>query len=196
MGMVLVLYQATDTTIDRIVADPPLIWQLVAPDNPEFYRDARRASAGLWARLTGRRDEVPPLALSENEGELVDLDKAWHGIHYLLTESDDDGNAPLDFLIGGGIEIVGQDVGYGTARAFRANDVRHIAQTLEGVSTAELRARYNPDAMIAAEIYPDIWDRHAPDDSPLEYLTEYLETLRRGLRTLVDRQSGMVITIS
>jgi hypothetical protein len=97
--MELVLHQAADTTIDRIVADPPLIWQLVAPENPEFYRDARRASAGLWARLTGRRDEVPPLALSENEGELVDLDKAWHGIHYLLTESDDEGNAPLDFLI-------------------------------------------------------------------------------------------------
>ena len=37
MGMVLELTTLADENIERILADPPLIWRVVAPDEPEFY---------------------------------------------------------------------------------------------------------------------------------------------------------------
>ncbi len=196
MGMVMVLHQASDNTIDRLLADPPLVWQFLAPDNPEVYTEARRASRGLLTRLLGRRAEVPPLELSEDEGELLDLDKSWHGIHFLLTETAWEGEAPLNFVVGGGTEIAGQDVGYGPARAFRSDEVRIISQALERVSTEELCARFDPDAMRAAEVYPDIWESPSVDDGPLLFLTQHLEDLRGALRTLVARQRGLVVTLS
>lgn len=33
------------------------------------------------------------------------IDKAWHGIHYLLTKSDWEGEAPRNFIIKGGHDI-------------------------------------------------------------------------------------------
>lgn len=194
MGMVLVLYQASEATIDRILADPPLVWQLVAPDEPDLYDQARRATTGLLARLKGRKVPDVSLELGEGEGELADLDKAWHGLHYLLTGSPDEGAAPLDFLLAGGTEIAGQDVGYGPARAFRPAEVRAIAAALERVSAEDVRGRYDPAAMMRADVYPGIWDRPA-DEDPLGYLMENLDTLRGAVRTLVDRRSGLVVTL-
>jgi Domain of unknown function (DUF1877) len=195
MSMVLVLYQASDATIDRILADPPLVWQLVAPDEPELYDDARRRTTGLFARLSSRNKPTVPLELGGGEGELADLDKAWHGLHYLLTQSANGGTPPLDFLTAGGTEIAGQEVGYGPARAFRATEVKSISEALERVSAEDLRGRYDAAAMMRADVYPGIWDRHPPDDDPLGYLMENLDTLRGALRTLVNRKSGLVVTL-
>src|SRR5512147_1898048 len=107
MGMVLVLVGARDATIDRLLADPPLVWQLVAPDDPDIYAQARartqRRGGGLLGRLLGQSApppaaSVPDLELADGEGATTDIDKAWHGIHYLLTKTAWGGDPPLNFL--------------------------------------------------------------------------------------------------
>ena len=89
MSMIMGLVTVSDANIQRIINDPPSIWQLVAPDDPEPYKKARRSTtrlAGLVARLLRRTDVHPPdLRLGDHECVGSDLDKAWHGIHYLLT---------------------------------------------------------------------------------------------------------------
>jgi Domain of unknown function (DUF1877) len=195
MSMVVVCFQASDATIDRIAADPPLVWQLVAPDEPEFYSDARAASVGMLGKLFGRKRPVEPLQLAEHEGELGDLDKAWHGIDFLLTRGRDAVAHGLDFLTEGGIEIRGQEVGYGPARAFRSTEVRAIARELSALSDDVLRTRFDPATMTAEDVYPNIWDRTPPDEDPLAYLMENVRTLRQVMQTLVDSGNGLVITL-
>lgn len=195
MGMVLACFQASDATIDRMVADPPLVWQLVAPDDPEFYDDARAASVGMLDKLFGRKKSAAPLDLAEHEGELGDLDKAWHGIDFLLTRGLGADKRGLDFLTEHGTEIPGQEVGYGTARAFRSAEVRAIAREVSALSDDVLRARFDAAAMTEEDVYPNIWDRTSPDDDPLAYLMEHVGTLRRMLQTAVDSGSGLVITL-
>jgi len=87
MGMVLGLCEISEQNRLRILADPPLVWQLVAPSSREAYLEARaRASRpGFFARLFGRATptaDVPDLVLNEFEGRDSDVDKAWHGIHF------------------------------------------------------------------------------------------------------------------
>jgi hypothetical protein len=195
MGMIVVFFAASDATIERIVADPPLLWQLVAPDDPEMYSDARAASAGMLDKLFGRAKTVEPLALAEHEGEMADLDKAWDGIHFLLNRGGGATSSLLGFLTEGGTEIPGQEVGYGPARVFRAAQVRAIASELSSVTDEELRTRYDAAAMVEADIYPQIWDRTPPEDDPLGYLMENLGTLRSLMRKLVDSGSGLVLTL-
>nr|MBA3346870.1 DUF1877 domain-containing protein [Gemmatimonadales bacterium] len=44
MGMYLQLVAVSDTTIERLRADPALAWQLVTPDEPERVVAARAES--------------------------------------------------------------------------------------------------------------------------------------------------------
>jgi hypothetical protein len=52
-----------------------------------------------------------------------DVDKAWQGLHFLLTGSAWNGEPPLNFLVSGGREIGDVDVGYGPARGFTSTEV-------------------------------------------------------------------------
>jgi hypothetical protein len=56
MGMYIALASLSDATIARLHADPPLVWQIIAPDDPEAIARARGAPKrpGLLARLFGR----------------------------------------------------------------------------------------------------------------------------------------------
>ena len=118
MGMVLGLAATDDETITKLLKDPPLIWKLLAPDDPGMYEQARgeRKSGGFLARIFGRKSEDPPPADTHIPAptEEIDLDKSWHGIHFLLTGAAWEGERPLNFLILGGEEVGDIDVGHGT----------------------------------------------------------------------------------
>jgi hypothetical protein len=209
MSMVVSLASVSDATIARLLADPPLVWQVVAPDDPDAYERARReaderAKPGLFARLFGGRGraDVPPAAvpagleLADGEGDLGDLDKSWHGIHYLLTGTADEGGAPLDFLVAGGVDVGDEDVGYGPPRAFTSEETRAIAAALAAISDDELRSRFAPEAMMKAEIYPEIWDRDPKDDDTLGYLMEYVAILRAAIASVTSRGHGLLVMLT
>ena len=206
MGMYLALASLSADTIERLHADPPLVWQLVVPDDPEAVARARAESVaqpGLLGRLFGKRPEVaaappppPPLVLAEGEGEVVDLDKSWHGLHYLLTGTAWEGDPPLNFLLGGGREVGLEEVGNGPARTFTAAEVRAIADALAALTDDELRSRFAPAEMMRLEIYPEIWDRDPAEDDTLAYLMENVGGLRRALAAVVARGHGLLVTLT
>jgi hypothetical protein len=196
MGMIAAFYTLSDSNIDRILADPPLVWKVVAPDDPEIYESTRRgARPGLLARLLGQKKPPAPVAaalvLAEDESMDTDLDKAWHGIHYLLTQTDWGGAFPLNFLVEGGANVGDIEVGVGPARAFRAAEVQAIDQALRGIGEATLRARFDPAAMQALEIYPDaIWC----NEEALDYCIEYFGVLKDFVARAAERRLGMLAT--
>ena len=103
---------------------------------------------------------------------LLDVDKAWHGVHFLLTGSTWEGEVPLCWVVLGG-EAIGEDIGYGPARFVSVEEVRQINNAISGIDASILSTRYDPDALNKAEIYPDGW---GPDDA--EYLTGAFEDIK------------------
>lgn len=96
MGMVLGLNTLSDENIEKLLSDPPLVWKVLAPDDPEIYEEVRKSktSIGLFTKLFRKKRDVEQIKFEDtsielgvNEGADTDLDKAWHGIHYLLTGS-------------------------------------------------------------------------------------------------------------
>lgn len=104
----------------------------------------------------------------------VNLEKAWHGLHYLLTGDPWGGDAPLDFIATGGEPIGDVDFGYGPARLLTPQDVGALAESLAHISDQELWSRFDADDMNAQAIYPMIWDE-PEDDLRDEYLMYFRE---------------------
>lgn len=106
----------------------------------------------------------------------VSLEKAWHGLHYLLCGDPWGGDGHRAFLLCGGTEH-GEDLGYGPARQFDAEEVQEIAQMLDDMSADELWSGFDPEAMAEAEIYGADWEEEHEADLREEF-TEYFEILK------------------
>ncbi len=145
------------------------------------------------ARLRSNPDEIEGyLFPDDGDGEpanYIDVDKAWHGIHYLLTGSADAGTPPLSWAILGGSEV-GEDLGYGPARILTSEQVKAISDNLP--SEDVFKASYAPEAMEAAQVYPDvIWVRDG--DEALDYLVENYKVLVEFYRSAASRGDGAVL---
>ena len=108
----------------------------------------------------------------------LSLDKAWHGVHYLLCGKAEEAPGDLAKAVMGGKEL-GDDPegfsGYGPARYFKPAEVAAISQALSNplVETAAA-ARFNPAKMEALNIYPGWQD----DDEDKDWVMDALRDLR------------------
>ena len=125
----------------------------------------------------------------------LDVDKAWHAIHFLLTGSAWEGEPPLDFIVRGGTEI-GEDLGYGPARGLLNMEVRNVAAALQLLPTNVLMRRFDRAALAAAEIYPNIWGRPLEEDDTRGYVAENYEALRAFVIDAATAGEGLLISLT
>jgi hypothetical protein len=125
-------------------------------------------------------------------GAMLDVDKAWHGIHWLLSGSAWEGDWPLGFIVTGGTAIGDEDVGYGPARALRSAEVLELNTALAKVSRDELKERFDPEELTKAEIYPQIWDE---GDEALDYLLGGFDDLKKYVAEAAAKKMGMLVWI-
>jgi len=127
----------------------------------------------------------------EPEGS-IDIDKAWDGMHFLLTRIAADGRPALaDAVLGG--EPIGPELDFGPARVLGPDQVKQIAQELSTVTPDMLAAAYDPAAMSAAEVYPDIWERDGQD--ALDYVTDFLPDLQAFYAEAAQRGDAVILCI-
>ncbi len=119
----------------------------------------------LVQRMTERAAKVlgEPQQTDEPASHSVSLDKAWHGLHYLLCGSAEPAPGPLGQAVFGGTEI-GDDLGYGPARCFTAKETSRIAEALQAPGLeSTLRNRFDAKAMEQLGLYPGgVWSE-GPD---------------------------------
>lgn len=88
----------------------------------------------------------------------LSLDKAWHGVHYLLCGEVEPGATLLSQAVLGGTALGDDDEGfsgYGPARYFTPSQVAELAEALNGPDLeAESAARFDPKRMSDLGIYP------------------------------------------
>ncbi len=132
----------------------------------------------------------------EDEAKSFDVDKAWHGIHYLLTGTAWEGDMPEGFILTGGQQIGEQDVGYGPARALLPDQLREVVNMMNALPVDALRKRFNPAEMRELEIYPSIWTRAPKDDDTLGYVLTHYDALKKFLGAAAERHLGVIIYLS
>jgi Domain of unknown function (DUF1877) len=160
----------TDAMQQRLRAIGPQTMAATLSRFPESVRQQIEARLGLTteAMASGQgADDILKLMqkqLSRHGGaaggkrEVLSLEKAWHGVHYLLTGGAEPGSELRSQAVLGGVEL-GDDPegfsGYGPARYFRATQVRELSEELRRpVVESEALARFDPAKMSQLQIYP------------------------------------------
>ena len=138
-------------------------------------------------------------AYEQKSDRFVDIEKAWHCLHFLLTGTASEGDPPLDFIVCGGREVGDEDVGYGPARAFTSVEVKAIADALELVSIEELARRFDGKRMDELEIYPAVgtWteiDPKSPDS--FGYFSGAFDAVKALARRGRDEGLGLLVWLS
>jgi Domain of unknown function (DUF1877) len=120
--------------------------------------------------------------------DVLELDKSWHTLHYLLAGSAEASDSALGRAILGGKEI-GPDLGYGPARLLTAPEVQEVASALAQVSPEDLTQRFDLDKMIACEIYA------CRDEGELDLAHEYFERLKPFYAESAARGSAILLYV-
>jgi hypothetical protein len=118
------------------------------------------------------------------------LEKAWHGLHFLLTGSAWEGEGPLAFLLQGGETIGDEEMG---VRLFSPEATRALDRALTEVSDDQLWERFDPERMTEEDVYPGIWDE-SEDDLREEYL-EYFHVLKKFIHRASTANQGFLVSI-
>jgi hypothetical protein len=192
MSMIGNFRAVSDDDIKALLERPSRVVKLLYDEDPA---ERRPILGGLFR---GPRRETRDDWHPSSAGEELDVDKAWQGIHFLLTGTAWEGDPPLNFINSGtaGTWVGDVDVGYGPARAFDSGEVRAIAEELDKLPPASLRSRFDPQTMMDEGVYPEIWDRDPAEDDTLGYLLEYYDDLRSFVRRTADRGDGMLVYLN
>jgi Domain of unknown function (DUF1877) len=113
---------------------------------------------------------------TENEN-LVDIDKSWEGIIFLLTGQSiaTAEHNLVRVLFSGQVIDEEQDLGYGPAHYLTPEQVAQLNSEISAITTADLRQKFNPEKMNELEIYPSIWDE---GDGAFEYIADGFLTVQ------------------
>ena len=125
--------------------------------------------------------------------DFFDIDKAWHGIHFLLTDCAWEGSGPVAFILNGGRGIE-KDLGYGPPRGFSSSEVKEIAAALQSVDADALFAKADQAKFTTEEIYPQIWDE--PKDECIGYLIHHFNSLKKFVQETADANKALVIYLN
>lgn len=110
---------------------------------------------------------------------LVDIDKSWDGIIFLLTgQGIAKANHPLlRVLFSGQIIDENQDLGYGPAHYLTPEQVADLNNQISKITVADLKQKYDPKKMTELEVYPSIWEGEG--EEAFDYLSEYFVTIQQ-----------------
>jgi hypothetical protein len=148
---------------------------MVGADSPPRFAE------GLFRLLT-----------QADEGVRLSLDKEWHGIHFLLTGEPWPSGNPLGIAVFGA-DDVGDNLGYGPARALTVDQVHYVANELTQIAAENLRQRYDPQLMMKEMIYPEVWLREG--EEALEWLMSGFQRLFRFYSTASSQQKAVILAI-
>lgn len=163
MGMTMALRRCDGDTIARLRAQPDTAGAFVAPEDGQ---------------------SVP-------EGELIDLQKEWHAIHFLLVGAPWDADVPVGALLAG--EEMGEDLGYDPPRLLTPDKVRAFDAVLSAKPDDFVETTFDFAAVEAAEIYPPIWDRRDPRD--IDYIASNFRILKTFVRETAAAGNGIVMVL-
>ena len=202
MGMTCSLHRVAAPDVARLRESPSAVEDVLFPpgSTPPVVEVREKGIAGWLLRMVGVQvtqvdpNWVPP-GQPEPPHDRIDLDKAWHGLHYIFTRTPWEGEPPGCFLVVGGEEI-GDEDDENRARMLDPDQVRQFSTFLGSISDDEFASRFDAERMTALEIYPPIWTREHEQPPALEYLRDEFRDLRQFVSAAAEQGDAIVVALN
>ncbi|MCI8982392.1 MAG: YfbM family protein [Hungatella sp.] len=130
------------------------------------------------------------------ENNLLDVDKSWHAIHFVLTGQvwDAPDDELLSHVVMGGQPLEDMDMGYGPARLLERDLVKNLAEALDHWDEASFREKFHVKDMIENQVYP-VMDNKDEEDF-FEYVWFYFLELKNFFKEAADRNEYIISYIA
>lgn len=132
---------------------------------------------------------------SSSDDKMLDIDKAWHAIHFTLTGEvwgfDEDNF--LSQLVLGGEPVNDDDIGYGPARLLTKDIVVLLADELENWEEDDFREKFDLKAMIENKVYPVMDDEE--EEQFFEYVWFYFKEVKKFFRQAADQGENVISVV-
>ena len=138
-------------------------------------------------------DEVEEL--NEESEMLLDIDKMWDVLHFVLTgvsSCDPIENNPLSEAVVGVRPLEGQD---GFIAYTEKERVAEILAALEAFDMEQAMATFSMDACKKAELYPDIWEYDDEEELVKEEISDYFQNMKDFYREVMEVNGHVMVTI-
>lgn len=119
---------------------------------------------------------------------ILSLDKAWAGLHYVLTGTAWDGAGPAAFLLHGGDHLGTVERGLSIPRAIRVASLPAIAAALSSLPPERFEKR------LASAPADDVYGMSGELEEDREWLTGELDRLRAFVDEAIAARQGLVVT--
>ncbi|TPN83972.1 YfbM family protein [Aquimarina algicola] len=125
--------------------------------------------------------------------KMVDIDKTWDGLHFLLTNvsaSEPIPNNKLsEFVVG--VNVFSEDENADFISYSSANEIKDILKEINKVNLSELEHTFKPNTFDKNGIYPNIWN-----DNDKELLWDELKTSFNLLKEFYTKNKDSNIIVS
>lgn len=143
------------------------------------------------------KDEIFEIVEDMNEESevLLDIDKMWDVLHFVLTGVDSSKpirNNPLSEAIVGvdSIEDISEYIAY-----IEKERVNEIVLALENFDFEKAMENFSMEKCKKANLYPDIWDYEEELEEIKEELTEHFENMKEFYKKILDLNENVLVTI-
>lgn len=122
---------------------------------------------------------------------LVDIDKSWDGIIFLLTGQSlaTAEHNLVRVLFSGQLINEEQDLGYGPAHYLTPEQVAELNNEISTITIADLKQKFNLGKMTEQEVYPTIWDE---GDDAFDYVADGFSTLQNVFAEATKNREAII----
>ncbi|MEN3747149.1 YfbM family protein [Sphingomonas sp. HF-S3] len=115
----------------------------------------RRLTAEQLKGIQENPEDLERFVFSGEDGtEVIDFDKAWHALHFMMTGNAGMTSHPLSVLVADDRNMIGTDeLGLGGYWLLDPQRVDQFARTLEQLSDDDLIKTFDPTRMVADNVY-------------------------------------------
>ena len=130
----------------------------------------------------------------DEDDNLLDLQKSWDGIAFLLTgKGATEASGELsNIMFSDKLIDEEQDMGYGPACYVESDEVKNLNNIISKISIEELKEKFDPNKMNQLELYPGDWDR----EEELEYLIENFKELQAFYQKATNENQAIIMMLS
>jgi len=130
-----------------------------------------------------------------NDSDLLDIDKAWEGIIFLLTgQCLAEADHPLvAVLFSGQMVDSDQDLGYGPAHYLRPHQVAELNDQIAAITVDDLKQRSDAAQMMELGVYTEIWE---DDDEAFDYLSGYFTSVQQFYSDAASNQQAIITFVN